>query len=250
MLENRFEYIEKVIQMLSVVNELEKDTLQKGSEIMAQTIQKGNSIFVFGASHAGIIAEESYFRAGGLVVFNPIFAKGLLLDNVPITVTSEMERLEGYGKIIIDKSDIKSGDCLIVHSVSGRNPVSIEVAMTAKAKGATVICITNLSYSKSVTSRYSKGVKLYEVSDLVIDNHGDIGDAAIEICDTGIRAGATSTVIGAAILNTLATETIKIMHKAGIKILPVFYSANLDGGEEKNKKVVETYKNQIHYRFD
>lgn len=250
MRQNKFDYLEKAIVLLNQVNEQEKESITQGAKILAETIQKGNSIFVFGASHAGILTEESYFRAGGLVVFNPIFAKGLLLDNSPITITSEMERLEGYGKIIIDKTPIKAGDCLIAHSVSGRNATTIEVAMSAKAKGATVICITNLTYSKSVTSRYSKGVKLYEVSDLVIDNHGDIGDAAIEIEDTGIRMGATSTVVGAAILNTLATETIKIMHHAKVEILPVFYSANLDGGEEKNKKVVETYRSQIHYEFD
>ena len=248
--ESRFEYMDKVIQMLVTVSDKEEEHLKKVAEVMALTIRNGNSTFVFGASHAGILAEETYFRAGGLVVFNPIFAKGLLLDNVPITITSEMERLEGYGKIIIDKSPIKAGDCLIVHSVSGRNPVTIEVALAAKAKGATIICITNLAYSKSVTSRYSKGVKLYEVSDLVIDNHGDIGDASIEIDNTGIRMGATSTVIGAAIINTIATETIKILYKEGVEILPVFFSANLDGGEEKNKKIVETYKNQIHYQFD
>ncbi|KAF0223503.1 MAG: hypothetical protein FD133_1479 [Erysipelotrichaceae bacterium] len=250
MAKNSFAYLDKAIKLLNQVQQNEKESIQQGSSIMAKTIQNGNSIFVFGASHAGILTEEAYFRAGGLVVFNPIFAKGLLLDNSPITITSQMERLEGYGKIIIDKTPIKPGDCLIVHSVSGRNAATIEVAMAAKVKGAYVIAITNLAYSKSVTSRYSKGVKLYEVVDLVIDNHGDIGDAAIDIGETGITMGATSTVVGAAILNTLATETIMIMHEAGVKVLPVFYSANLDGGEAKNKLVVETYKNQIHYEFD
>jgi uncharacterized phosphosugar-binding protein len=247
---SNFEYLDKVISLLQIVNDAEEDNIVNGAILMAETIMRGNSIFIFGASHAGILSEEAYFRAGGLVVFNPIFAKGLLLDNSPITITSEMERLEGYGKIIIDKTPIKSGDCIIVHSVSGRNATTIEVAMSAKNKGAKVICITNLAYSKSVSSRYSKGFKLFEVSDLVIDNHGDIGDAAIAIEKTGIRMGATSTVIGSAILNTLATETIKIMHSKGVEVLPVFYSANLDGGEEKNRMVVDTYKKQIHYSFD
>jgi len=247
---SNFEYLDKVISLLQIVNEKEVENIEKGAALLAETIMRGNSIFVFGASHAGILSEEAYFRAGGLVVFNPIFAKGLLLDNSPITITSEMERLEGYGKIIIDKTPIKSGDCIIVHSVSGRNATTIEVAMSAKDKGANVICITNLAYSKSVSSRYSKGLKLYEVSDLVIDNHGDIGDATIEIEETGIRMGASSTVVGSAILNILATETVKIMHRSGIKILPVFYSANLDGGEEKNRLIVNTYKKQIHYSFD
>lgn len=247
---NMFEYMNRAIQILREVNDHEAKSIRTAVDIMTKAIQSGHSLFVFGASHAGILAEEAYFRAGGLVVFNPILAKGLLLDNSPITITSELERLEGYGTIIVNKTPIKAGDCLIVHSVSGRNATTIEVAMQAKAKGATIIAITNLTYSKSVTSRFSKGLKLYEVADVVIDNHGDIGDAAVPVGDPAVMVGATSTVVGAAILNTLAVETAKQINASGETVLPVFYSANLDGGEAKNRQVVEKYKHQMHYDFE
>lgn len=243
-------YLNRAITLLMEVRNDEAETLHRASELMTTTILNGNSLFIFGASHAGILAEEAYFRAGGLVVMNPIFAKGLFLDNSPITITSAMERLEGYGTIIVNKSAIKSGDCLIVHSVSGRNPVTIEVALQAKTLGARVIAITNLKYSYAVTSRYSKGLKLFEVADVVIDNHGDIGDAAIPVGVSAVRVGATSTVVGAAILNELVVETAQRLEASGETILPVFFSANLDDGEGKNRSVVEKYRNQMHYDFE
>ena len=35
----------------------------------------------------------------------------------------------------------------------------------------------------------------------------------------------------------------------GMERPPVFYSANLDGGDELNKRLVDEYRDCIHYRF-
>lgn len=116
------------------------------------------------------------------MLINPIFARELMLDTKPVTHTSSMERLTGYGSAVArDQVGFKEGDVLIVHSVSGRNPVGIEMAMAAKEAGGTVIAITNLSYSKSVESRHPSGKRLFEIADIVLDNHGDVGDAAVSI---------------------------------------------------------------------
>ena len=61
--------------------------------------------------------------------------------------------------------------------------------------------------------------------------------------------GASSTVTGAAILNTLITETVFNLMEKGVEVPPVFYSANMDGGDERNRMVIEKYSNQIHYEL-
>ncbi|MDY3359909.1 MAG: sugar isomerase domain-containing protein, partial [Clostridium celatum] len=169
--------IDKIREIINVVEKEENENMNKVVDLFVDAILNKRSIFIFGATHAGIISEEVFYRAGGLVVINPIFEKSLMLDNSPITFTSKMERLIGYGTNIGEKVPMKDGDILIVHSVSGRNPVSIEIALEAKKKNVTVISITNLKYSKTVPSRHISGKNLYEISDIVIDNHGDIGDA-------------------------------------------------------------------------
>jgi len=68
-----------------------------------------------------------------------------------------------------------------------------------------------VKYSKSATSRHSSNKRLFEVADLVIDNHGDIGDAAISYPSFSQKVGATSTVSMAAIVNSIVVETVQLL---------------------------------------
>ena len=244
-----FKYIDKIKDLIDVIEKEEKENMEKATEIIVKAILNKKAIFSFGASHAGILTEELYYRAGGLVVINPIFARNLMLDTSPITMTSEMERLEGYGTTVANKTNISEGDVVIVHSVSGRNPVSIEMAIESKKKGATVICITNLSYSKDVSSRHSSGKNLYQVSDIVIDNHGEKGDACVEISGLNQKVSPTSTVAAVTIMNSIIAEATELLVKNGMDKPPIFYSANIDGGDELNRKIVEEYRDVIHYQY-
>jgi uncharacterized phosphosugar-binding protein len=157
-----------------------------------------------------------------------------------------MERIDGYGAVIADEYNIKKSDLLIVHSVSGRNPVPVDMAVRARELGAYVIAITSLEYSKASKPRSKAGKNLYEVSDLVIDNCGEIGDAAIEIDNFEQKTSPTSTVAGAAIINAVIAEAAGIFIERGVTP-PVFISANIDGGDEKNAKHKKKYKNRITY---
>lgn len=243
-----FEYIEKIRDILDEIEkDEEKNILETVDCIVKATLNK-NNIYIFGASHAGILAQEMYYRAGGLITVNPIFGREISLDNEPITLTSKMERLQGYGAALASKVELKKDDLLILHSVSGRNPVTVELGIKAKEKGVKIIALTNLTYSKTVKSRDVSGKLLYEIADIVIDNHGDIGDASIKIVD-GLNVAPTSTVIGATILNTIVSLTAKKLKEEKVDPLPFFYSANLDGGDEKNRDVIEEYRYNIHYRF-
>ncbi|WP_291652567.1 SIS domain-containing protein [Clostridium sp.] len=244
-----FKYIDKIKELIDIIEKEEKENMEKATEIIVKAILNKKAIFSFGASHAGILTEELYYRAGGLVVINPIFARNLMLDTSPITMTSEMERLEGYGTTVANKTNISEGDVVIVHSVSGRNPVSIEMAIESKKKGATVICITNLSYSKDVSSRHSSGKNLYQVSDIVIDNHGEKGDACVEISGLNQKVSPTSTVAAVTIMNSIIAEATELLVKNGMDKPPIFYSANIDGGDELNKKIFEEYRDVIHYQY-
>jgi Uncharacterized protein containing SIS (Sugar ISomerase) phosphosugar binding domain len=243
------EYFSKIREILDVVEKEESDNIKKAVELLTETIFNKGSIYIFGASHAGILCEEMYYRAGGLMLMNPIFAKELMLDASPVTKTSKMEQLNGYGSVIASKVGFKKGDVLIVHSVSGRNPVGIEMAILAQSVGVEVIALTNLSYSKSVTSRHDTGKNLYEYSDIIIDNHGDIGDACVKLPGLEQQVGATSTVVGATVLNSIIVETTRTLIERGMKKPPIFYSANLDGGDELNQKLFAEYKDSIHYKL-
>lgn len=245
----QFQYFSEIRRLLGEVEAKESESMEKAVAALTKAVLGKRAIYVFGASHAGILTQEMFYRAGGLVVINPIFGSEVMLDTAPITHTSRMERLVGYGTLLAQKTPMQEGDVLIVHSVSGRNPVTIEVAMEAKKRNAIVICITNLTYSKSVTSRHPSGKNLYEVSDIVIDNHGEKGDACVAVKGIEQKVSPTSTVIGASILNSIVAATAQALVDAGLQTPPIFYSANVDGGDELNRKIYEEYKENIHYSY-
>ncbi|HIY93075.1 SIS domain-containing protein [Companilactobacillus sp. HBUAS56275] len=244
-----YQYMNKVRNLLDIVETKEKNNIDEAISLLVKTNLDKKSVYIFGASHAGILSEEMYYRAGGMMTINAIFGREVMLDRKPITFTSKMERLEGYGTALASTVNFKEGDVLILHSVSGRNPVIIDLGLAAKKKGVKIIALTNLTYSKSVTSRHSSGKRLFEIADIVIDNHGDIGDAACTIKGVDQKVGPTSTVIGASILNSIVVEVNQQLVESGIKNPPIFYSANLDGGDKLNRQLYDEYKNSIHYAF-
>ena len=243
---NGSDYIKIVNATIDKAWNGQKDTLANASLAISTAITAKRNVFVFGCSHAGILAEEVFYRTGGLAVINPIFYGGMMLNTRPITNTSATERIPGLGKEILDGTPAGRGDVIIIHSVSGRNNVPVDMALAAKEKGLTVICITNLNYSRSVTSRHPSGKRLFEVSDIVVDNMGDIGDAAVTIGGLPEKIGPTSTAVGAALINGIVIDAVKNLVEGGI-VPPVFMSANLDGGDEHNAKIFKEYKDNIFY---
>ena len=240
------EYISTVIKCIDDAWKKNKDTVEKAAEFICDATQKKNNVYAFGCSHAGILAEEVFYRSGGMVTINPIFFPGFMLNTRPVTMTSMLERLPGLAKIIFDENHLKEGDVLLIHSVSGRNTVPVELAQEAKKAGLKTIAITNLEYSSSVTSRAPSGKKLYEVCDLVIDNCGCISDACVKVDGIEEKSGPTSTAVGAALLNALVIRAEEKLVEKGI-VPPVFMSANIDGGTEHNAKILDEYKNNIFY---
>ena len=95
-------------------------SLTEAAKLIADATKAKNNIWIFGCSHAGIIAEEAFYRSGGMVTINPILFPGFMLNTRPVTMTSKLERLPGLAKIIAEENKLRRGDVLFIHSVSGR----------------------------------------------------------------------------------------------------------------------------------
>lgn len=240
------DYLDLVIELLKEVRETQREVIEQAAHVVADCILADHLVYVFGASHAGILAQELFYRAGGLVPVNPLLPPGLVTDVRPITLTSRLERLPGFGSQIIAESPVERGDVMIVHSVSGRNAVAVEIAQGARERGATVIAVTSLNYSRSVQPRQPGMPRLFEVADLVLDNRAPVGDALVELAGLGQRAGPSSTVTGAAMLNAVMVKAAEIILKRSGNA-PVFLSANIDGGDEHNQRWLEHYRGRLTY---
>ena len=239
-------YYQRVTEIMAEVFDKEADGIEQAAEIIAEANRTKHSVFAFGCNHAGLIALELFYRTGGMVTVNPVRAPGMMLELSPPTMTSELERLPGYGNIIFNNMKAKAGDVLIIHSVSGRNAVTVDMAQAAREAGLTVIVITNMNTTKAVKSRHPSGKKLCDFASVLIDNHGDLGDAAVELEGFPQKVSASSTVVGAAILNAVTARACELLIESGFEP-PVFMSGNIDGGDEHNKKVMAEYADNIFY---
>jgi len=240
-------YLNGVIDILSRIKTEEEKALKQAAVLITDTVQAGKKVFGFGCTHSSLPIQDLVYRAGGMMLFNPIFGPGIQsLDVHPATMTSAMERLEGYAEIILDNQPIEKGDVLIVVSISGRNAVPIEIAKIASERGIKVIAVTSYAYTKHVESRLPIGKKMYEFADIVLDNKVPKGDALVEAEGFPVKFTPASGVASIAILQTLMTMVIEEMLERGEEP-PVLISANVDGGAEHNARLWEKYKDRIFY---
>lgn len=237
------QYFNKVQGLLEQVEKEEGGKLNEAADKIAEAIENDGIIHLFGCGHSHILTEEVYYRAGGLVPIHPILFEPLMLHQGAVQ-SSINERKNDYAAQFMDEQDIRSGDIFVVISTSGRNPVPVDAANIAKAKGAFVIGITSIEYSSSQPSRHTSGDHLFDAVDLVIDNHAPIGDALLSYDKVKVGFAPSSTVVGATILNSVLAESIKKMADNGFEP-PVLLSGNIDGADEHNTKLIEKYKDRV-----
>lgn len=240
-------YIEGIIGLLEKIKTEEEEAINKASGLMADAVENGSKLFAFGCSHSSLPVQDVVYRAGGLMIMNPIYAPGIAhLDVRPITITSGIEKLSVYAKVILDNQPIDKGDVLIIISVSGRNAVPIEMAQIAQERGIKVIGITSRKYTEGVKSRHPSGKKMYEFADIVIDNKVEKGDAMLSADGLGHKFTPASGITSSAIMHCLTSATIEKLLDRGITP-PVFIAANVDGGAEHNLALLDKYKDRIFY---
>ncbi|HTQ10381.1 MAG TPA: SIS domain-containing protein [Fimbriimonadaceae bacterium] len=239
-------YLEAATAALRQVAETQGPRIEAAAGLLVEAIVSGHSIFSFGASHSFMTTEELVYRTGGLMLVNPIYPHGMNLFVRPITATSRLERLVGLGAEMLASSAAKEGDTLILTSTSGRNAVVIDMALEAAKRGIGTIGITSLAYTSGVASRHPSAKKLADLCDVVIDNCVPLGDAAVDVAGFPQKVGPLSSVTGCAIVNAIVAKVVAGLVARGVEP-PVFMSANLDGGDAWNERLLTENRDRIHY---
>jgi len=232
-------YINEIKRLTDAVASAQADPMERAAELIADALCGEGYVFTFGTGHSHLLAEEIFYRAGGLARVCPILEDSLMLHRAAAR-SSQIERASGIAKPLLDDVDaVRYGGVMFLFSNSGCNTVAVDMAMEAKKRGLSTVCITNLTHAARSTSRHPEGKKLCEVCDVVIDNMGCHGDAAITLGDC--TTGATSTVIGAMILQAIVCRAIELTQARG-GFPEVFHSANTAGGDDANEEYIQKYK--------
>lgn len=238
------QYQEAVFEILRVIFEQEKGKIENAGQILADTLASDGLLHVFGCGHSHILAEELFYRAGGLAAVNPIFESSAMLHEGAVK-SSEIERLSGYAQWVAARYPIQKNDCFLAVSSSGINPFVIEMAQEATARGVPVIGISSFVY-RADPSRQKDGLHLPDVCDICIDNHVPHGDASVSVRTDGTKAGPVSTIAAVAIVNSIVLSACEALRARGVEP-DVFRSGNLPDGSDLNSDLIQRYRLRVKH---
>jgi uncharacterized phosphosugar-binding protein len=241
-------YLRNAAAVLDGILAAELRSIRAAAELCASAITGGGLIHVLGTGHSHILAEELFYRAGGLAAVNPIFVDRLML-HVSAFESTRLERLAATGDAVLSELTLAEGDAMIVASNSGGNAVCDTVAAGARRARVHVIAVVSRAHAAAAAHETAAGDGdgtggLLDVADVVIDNHGAVGDASIAVPGVPNLVGPTSTVAGAAIVNAIAVETAQLLATRGASV-GVLASSNVVGGNEHNEAVLAPYRERV-----
>ena len=230
-------YFKEVEQRFAVMKQ-EREPLEQAARLLFEAEKEHHTIYTFGSGHSHMIGQDIYARAGGYAKVYPINEIEMTLATHP-TKSTTLERTASYADVLDAIYTIEAGDVLLVTSNSGRNPLVIEYTMRAREKGARIIVITSLSHSKTIASRHESGLRLFELADVILDNHAPYGDATTPI-DEATSMGPVSTLTGCFLAQCVMGRFVELLKEHGMEA-PGFAPRNMDGADERNRELFDKY---------
>jgi len=215
LIERYFEALQAKISEIAA----QPEPIQQAAKLCADTLEKGGVIHIFDSGH--MVSSELIHRAGGLAALSALSFK-LEVDNLVRTRADAPPNASPgisykYIEHVFESNQLRAGDVLFVGSVSGKTPNVIELALQAKAHGLTVIGLTSIAYSSRLDPMHPSGKRLYEVADLVLDNHAPYGDAMLEVEGVDYAICPASGMGAAAIMWAIMAGLVEEMLARGLK---------------------------------
>ena len=234
-------YLESTQNLWSVVSD-QMETIRKVADLFAESILAGRMVHLFGSGHSRIMVEEMWPRYGSFPGFHPIVELSLTYHHDVVGANGQrqamfLENVSGLADRILRNFDISQQDSALVISSSGCNVVPVEIAEGFKQRGVKVVGMVSRQHSEASQSHHSKGVKLSEISDVVLDTGAPVGDAMVSIdgLDTPVSPG--STVGGCLLINCIKAEVADRLTRAGKP--PKVLTASAVVGSEKAIELFE-----------
>jgi uncharacterized phosphosugar-binding protein len=225
----------------------ETEAIGRAAKLMSAAIMKDELVHVIGTGgHSNMGTYEMFCRAGCLAAVNPLLDPSTLLSAGALRSIA-MERTPGLARILFDTFNVKGG-VLVICNAYGINSLTIDSALEAKKRGVPTIGVTSRSFADNVPAdhpaRHPSGKNLYQNVDVFVDCHMPLGDSVVEFEGLAQTTSPTSTFSLAYTLNLIVIETVRLLLEGGHEPM-VWTSANMPGGDEKNRRNIEKYRGRI-----
>lgn len=250
------EYFDKATELLRKIRERETDNIDKAIDICVNSIANKGLVFLFGAGHSRMMAEEMTPRQGCFVGFFAMVEQALsnhagIIGMNGLRGPLHLEKYEGYAEQLLKGFHFGPHDAFIVISTSGIRPVIVEMALGAKERGLPVIAMLSAEHCRTSAPAHSSGKKLIDVADVVIDNQCPKGDCIMDIAGLEWRTGPVSTVTGAMIINMIRCGTAELLVEKGHKpiLLPSHQLVGNTSAEEQLERFYEGYRTSLAHLY-
>ncbi len=248
------EYLRAAHAILDRIEATQMDAIRRAADICARSILEDGVVHLFGSGHSRMAVEEMFPRYGSFPGFHPMVELSLTYHNQVVGSNGQrqalyLERLEGFGEVILRNFSFGPSDSMIVFSTSGTNAVPIEVALGARRRGMPVIGVTSLAHSRASRPGHSSGKRLFEVVDLVLDNCAVPGDAMVRVPGLEQPVGPGSTIGNTALVNALKCEVAQRLTAQGQPptVLSSAYFLGEEGAAAQMERVYDEYRETIRH---
>ena len=202
------QFLDGAQTILEKIRSTQLEAIGRAAEICAVSIASGGLVHLFGTGHSRIPVEEIFPRHGSFPGFHPIVELSLTNHTQVVGANGQrqamyIEKLEGFGEVILRNFVFGPHDSFMVFSNGGVNGVVIDVALGAQARGMPVIAVISVEHCHASSARHSSGKRLIDIADVTIDNCSPAGDALVHVPGLEYPVGPSSTVGYAIVVNAL-----------------------------------------------
>jgi uncharacterized phosphosugar-binding protein len=241
-------YFSELQARITALGEDELSALDAAADACVASLASRGVIHLYDTGH--LISHEMIARTGGLVAYTPLSFSGML-DNRniardatgtgPVGIEDTLAAERSLLDWVFAQRTLRPGDVLIIGSVSGTSRRVVELALQSRARGLTVIAITAPTFSKNLAAAHPSGKRLFEVADIVLDNHAEYGDSFLDIAGLDRKVCPISGVAAAVLMWALTAGIVERMVQRGLEP-SVYTSVNLPNGPAAVEEVEASYR--------
>ncbi|MDD3171893.1 MAG: sugar isomerase domain-containing protein [Bacilli bacterium] len=221
------QYFTEMKKVLTKIEDTQKENILKAADTIVNSLVKDGMWHIIDTGH--MLMHECIGRTGGMMALRPI--KVDCEVNNPTRFRSRQgkqkvtyDTVEGFPQFVLGQANIREGDVLIIGSVSGYNKMPVELALEARRMGIKTIALTSVQYSERLTSKHPSKLRLFEATDIVLDNCSNFSDTLVDVPELNKRICPSSGIGAAYIMWALQSAVVEKLIEKGLN--PSVYISN------------------------
>ena len=179
-------YLAAATAAVQALAETQTEPIARAADAIADAIATDRRVFVASTSH--VLHSELVMRAGGLAAVHAL--------GEPPDFSQPMLDLRAGALEAIGPFQPEAGDVVLIGTNAGTDAGTVEVALAARAAGCVVVGLTCVAYESwpEVVRDHPTNGRLMDLSDILIDIGGVVGDGIVELPGLDVALGPTSGV--------------------------------------------------------